>query len=287
MERFFAALLAGVMDGAVFGLIALGIVLVYKATRVLNFAMAEIGTVGIYVAWIQTTVGIPVFLAVLLALGTTAALGVGLERALRPLAEAPRLTVTVATLGAATALGFAQIITWGPDPHPAPELVSGSFVVGGIDLKPGRILALFVTAGLGIALYAFFKRTLFGLGVLASAQDITALKLMGLPFKAVSAFTWAAGGVLAALAGIILAPTIGAFHPFFMTLIFIPSLAAALVGGLTSLPGALLGGVVVGIAQNFAKFYLSGVSGVEFAAVFALMIAVLLLRPRGLLGAEA
>lgn len=289
MDRVVAAVLAGITDGATFGLVALGIVLVYKATRVLNFAQAEIGTIGIYIVWGLGTIGVPVVIAVLAALLIAALLGGAVEVALRPLAASPRLTVTVATLGVSTALGALQFLVWGESPRIPAVLVGGTpFSLAGVPFPAGRLVAMVVTGVLGAALYFFFKRTTFGLGVLASAQDLTALKLMGLPFNLVSGFTWAAGAVLAALAGIILAPTIGAFHPFFMTLIVIPSLAAALVGGLTSLPGAFVGGIVVGIVWNLAKFvWGASVPGVEFGAVFGLILVVLLFRPAGLLGAEA
>lgn len=288
MSRLVAAILAGITDGAAIGLVALGIVLVYKATRVLNFAQAEIGTLAIYLEWEMTRLGVPVLLSVIVALGAAAVMGSGVEFVLRPLASAPRLTVTVATLGAATFFGGVELLVFHPDPHSAPELIHGSaFTLADIDFRSGRVLAFFITAALGIGLYVFFKRTLFGLGVLAAAQDQKALRLMGLPLNIVSTFTWATGAVLTALAGMIVAPTIGSFTPFFMTLILIPSLAAALVGGLTSLPGAFIGGMVIGIAQNVSKFYFQAVPGAEFVAVFALMILVLLVRPNGLLGAEA
>ncbi|HVL32117.1 MAG TPA: branched-chain amino acid ABC transporter permease, partial [Actinomycetota bacterium] len=228
MDRLIAALLAGITDGASFGLIALGIVLVYKATRVLNFAQAEIGTLALYVEWELWRLGVPVFIALIVALVFAAAMGAGVEYVLRPLAAAPRLTVTVATLGIATFLGAYQILRFSTDPHNAPELAPGTlFTLGTTDFRAGRVLAFFVTAGLGLALYTFFKRSLFGLGVLAAAQDQKALQLMGLPLNTVSVFTWAAGAVLTALAGMILMPTIGSFTPFAMTLIMIPSLAAA------------------------------------------------------------
>lgn len=289
MDLFFNAVLAGIAEGASFGLVALGIVMVYKATRVLNFAQAEIGTLSIYLTWEMTEVGIPVLVALIVALGAAAVMGGATELILRPLASAPRLTVTVVTLGIATALGAAQIVMFGPDPHVLPAVLDGTAVrIGLIDFTWMRVLALFLTAGLGIALFVFFKRTLFGLGVLAAAQDQTALKLMGLPFNQVSMFVWASGGVLTALAGIILAPVIGVFTPFFITAsIFIPALAAALVGGLTSLPGAFVGGLVVGIAQNLAKSYALQIPGSEFMAVFALITLVLLVRPQGLLGKAA
>lgn len=289
MERFVAAVLAGLMDGAAFGLIALGIVLVYKSTRVLNFAQAEIGTIAIYVVWELTVLGVPVYLALAVSLLCAFAMGAGLEMIVRPVAQSPRLTISVLTLGVATMLGFFQFIVFGADPHPSPELVRGElFSVASIPFKSGRVLALIVTAVFGIALYLFFKRTLFGLGVLAAAQDQTALRLMGVPQNRVSLFTWAGGAVLTAIAGVILAPTIGAFHPFYLTLSLPSALAAALVGGLTSLPGAFVGGIAIGVIQNIAKFYWgTGVPGAEYVAIFGALILVLLVRPHGLLGAEA
>jgi branched-chain amino acid transport system permease protein len=292
MDRFINAVLAGVAEGATYGLIALGIVLVYKATRVLNFAQAEIGTFAIYVMWILTEppINLPVLLGVILALVFAGAAGAGTEYVLRPLTSSPRLTVTVATLGLGTVLGASQIILFGTDPHQIPAIIGGeAFAVGATGFVWGRILALLLAIGLGVALYIFVKTTLFGLGVLAAAQDQTALRLQGVPFNRVSVFTWSTGAVLTALAGIILAPVIGSVLPFWITQTFlVPSLAAALVGGLTSLPGAFVGGLIIGIAQNLAKFYVGDtVAGAEFVAVFALILVVLLFRPNGLMGREA
>lgn len=290
MDTFVAALLAGITDGAAIGLVALGFVIVYKATRVLNFGQAEIGTMAIYIEWNLVSAGLPVFLAILLAMVAAAGLGVLNERIFRPLATAPRLTVTVASLGITTILVAYQILRFGTDPRVAPELISGSlFQVPGLDVRYGRILALLATVAIGGALYVFFKATLFGLGVLAVAQDQTALRLQGLPLKRVSAFVWGTGAAVCALAGMIIAPTLGSFHPGFLTIALVPSaLAAALIGGLTSLPGAFVGGMAIGIVQNFTKFYVSpSIAGAEFFAVFAVMVLVLLFRPNGLLGAEA
>ena len=287
MGRLVAAILAGISAGASYGLIALGIVLVYKATRVLNFAQAEIGTIALYVVWELNSIGVPAPIAVLLALAIAGAMGAGLEVLLRPLASAPRLTVTVATLGVGTALGYLELMLFTFNPRSSPDLFSGSaFSLAHVDFKWAHIAALVVTAALGIGLYLFFKRTLFGLGVMAVAQDQKALRLMGVPLNKVSAFTWATGAVLSAIAGIILAQ-LGPFNPFFMTLVLIPGLTAALVGGLTSLPGAFVGGIAVGIAENIAKFSFGNTPGAEYVAEFALLVVVLLLRPQGLLGAEA
>jgi branched-chain amino acid transport system permease protein len=289
MEKLLAALLAGITEGSTYGLIALGIVLVYKATRVLNFAQAEIGTIAVYIEWELWRLGVPVPFAILPALALAVAMGAGTEYILRPLANAARLTVTVATLGIATALGAFEVIVFKPDPHNAPRIVGGVlFSAANVEVTRGLALAFFVTAGLGVALYFFFKRTLFGLGVLAAAQDEKALRLMGLPLNRVSMFTWGAGALVTALAAIILAPVQGVFTPFFMTLLLVPGLAAALVGGLTSMPGAFVGGIAIGLVNNFAKFYFGEkVPGAEYVGIWLVMVAVLIFKPNGLLGAEA
>jgi branched-chain amino acid transport system permease protein len=305
------AIVAGVTDGAVLGLMALGLVLVYKATGVLNIAQGEIGTVAIYIAWVGTSklgfttgrlgpterlsipipgLGLPIAAAALLALVFAALLGIAMERfVIRRLIDAPRLTLTVVTLGVSTMLGGLEFATWSERPQELRPLISGAGPrIAGIFVSPMRLLAIVVTIALGVALYLFFKRTLFGLGVLAAAQNAVSLRLTGMSLARVSMFTWASGGVLAALAGLILAPTIGLFHPFFMTLLLIPSLAAALLGGLNSLPGAFVGGLIVGVTQEVVRyFWASSVPGVEIAASFVLIMVILILRPRGLLGAEA
>lgn len=290
MDRLISAILAGVMDGAAIGLVALGFVIVYKATRVLNFGQAEIGTLAIYIEVSLVDVGVPVLIAVILAMAFAALLGVATEKLLRPLAEAPRLTVTVATLGVATVLGAFQLLRFGIDPRPAPELIGGTLAtVANFEIKYGRILAILITLAIGGALYSFFKKSLFGLGVLAVAQDQTALRLQGLPLNRVSAFVWATGAAVCALAGMIVAPTIGAFTPGFLTFTLVPAaLAAALAGGLNSLPGAFVGGMIVGITQALSKsFFGETLPGAEFIAVFAAMGAILLTRPEGLLGSKA
>lgn len=301
MDRFINAILVGVAEGATYGLVALGIALVYKATRVLNFAQAEIGTFSIYIAWALTNQAIdlpflpafnvPVFAGLVAALAFAAVAGASTEFMLRPLRGAAPLTITVATLGIATVLGAWQVLAFGADPQAnPPAMLSGrAFTLARTDFVWGRLIALFLAIALGFVLFAFFKRTLFGLGVLAAAQDQTALRLQGVPFNRVSMFTWASGAFLTALAALVLAPVIGAFHPLWVTATFlVPGLAAALVGGLTSLPGAFVGGLVIGIVQNLAKFYVGRqVAGFEFVAVFGAILLVLLFRPNGLLGREA
>jgi len=154
---------------------------------------------------------------------------------------------------------------------------------------PTSILSLVAVVAIAFGLAAFLRRTDFGLGVLAASQDPTMVRLVGVRLSRVSAFTWALAGGLGAVAALLIEPTIGVFAPGFMTQFFIRGLAAALLGGLTSLPGAFVGGLGVGLVEAFVgrAFVQSGVPGVRTMTVFALLVIVLLVRPAGLLGKTA
>jgi branched-chain amino acid transport system permease protein len=163
--------------------------------------------------------------------------------------------------------------------------------VAGVVILPTQELAVVVILVLGAALTAFLRFTDFGLAVMAAAQDATAVRLMGIPLSRVSAFTWAAGSGIAAVAALLISPSIGiGVAPGFLGGLFVSGLAAALVGGLTSLPGAFAGGLVIGIVE--AEAFRVGSSftalpGFQQMAVFGVILLVLLVRPQGLLGKHA
>lgn len=150
-------------------------------------------------------------------------------------------------------------------------------------------MSLVAVAVIALGLAAFLRRTDFGLGVLAASQDPTMVRLVGVRLSRVSAFTWALAGGVGAIAALLIEPTVGVFAPGFMTQFFIRGLAAALVGGLTSLPGAFVGGLAVGLVEASVGriFIQSGIPGIRTMTVFALLIAVLLVRPAGLLARPA
>jgi len=277
----------GIAAGAVYGLFALGLVLVYKATKILNFAQAEIGSFATFVAWgLITSWKFPWLLGALGGLLVAGALGLAFERAVvRPLIDAPRLTLVVATIGMGLLLAGLEFKIWGASPRIMPSPFHGDgLTLGNVTLPPARLLALGLTAVAAGASAWFFRRTTFGLAILAAAQDVVGVRLTGIRLRHLSAFTWLTSSVVGAAAGIVIALSLGAFAPTFLNGIMLLGFAAAVLGGMTSLPGALVGGIVVGITQAVVSHYWISVAGLVETVMFGAIVAVLLLRPRGLLG---
>lgn len=285
-------LVIGLVTGGIYGLLALGIVLVYRGSRVLNFAQGEIGTLALYVSWkISVDKGKPFWLGALAAV--LAAVGVGLlfERlVVRRMVDGSRLSVAVGTVGLLLFLIAVEFQAFGPGPRPPAKPISGKGVsLAGVNVSPTQMLALVVVAALGGGLALLLRRTDFGLGVLAAADDPVAVRLVGVRLAHVSAFTWGVGAALSAVAALLIAPTVGVFTPGFASEMFVKALAAALVGGLVSLPGAFVGGLVVGLIEAGALkvFADSSLPGINILSVFVLIVAVLLFRPQGIFGRAA
>jgi branched-chain amino acid transport system permease protein len=283
------ALISGFANGGVYALLAVGIVLVYRGSRVLNFAQGEMGTFGLFIAfWLIQQQHMPWLVGGIGAIACVALIGYLFERiVVRNMAEASRLTVAVATIGLLLLLFALELKIFGPSPRILrPPLAGLGVQVAGFYISPTQVLALLTAIGLGFALAAFLKKTDFGLGVLAAAQDTTATRLVGVKVNRVSAFTWALAGGVSAVAALLIEPTIGIFAAGFMTGLFVRALAAALLGGLTSLPGAFVGGVAVGVIEAVIgqRFVQSTFPGAQSVAVMLVIVLVLLIRPRGLLG---
>lgn len=286
------ALVSGVVVGGIYGLLALGIVLVYKGSRVLNFAQGEIGTFSLFIAWYLVDasqgLGLPWWAGASIAIAAAALLSAVFERfVVRRMGEATRLAVAVATVGLLLFLMSIEIQIWGSGPKFLAPPISGlGPEIGGVFVSPTQLLALGVAAVIGLGLTAFLRRSDFGLGVLAAAQDPAATRLVGVPLARVSMFTWVTAGVLGAIAALLVEPTIGSFTFGFMTRFFVFGLAAALVGGLQSLPGAFVGGLLIGLIDQIVQyqFIQSTIPGINVVVVFALILLVLLVRPQGLLG---
>ena len=287
------ALVIGIISGAGYGLVALGIVLIYKSSRVFNFAQGEFGTVAAYVLWRAHTLGVPYIPA--LALGLLAALLMGLltERLIvRPLFDAPRVTLLVATAG--VALLAISLELWIAEARPRfiqPALGRLDRVaLFGIQVSDQRLLVLAALLVLAVLLGLFFSRTHLGLAVLGVSQEAVATELMGISVRRLSSFTWGLAGVLGGLGGILTAPVVGSFAPGFLTTTaLIPGFTAAVLGGMTSLPGAFVGGVIVGVAQSLAVSSpaFRDIPGAGSVMVFVILVAVLAVRPQGLLGKAA
>ncbi|MHB8670957.1 MAG: branched-chain amino acid ABC transporter permease [Acidimicrobiales bacterium] len=284
-------LVLGLVDGGIYALLAVGIVLVYRGSRVLNFAQGEIGTLGLFVAWYLTTEqGLPWIVGAAGCVIVATAIGLVFERLIvRPMADSSRLSVAVATVGLLLLLLALGFRLFGESPRSVRGPTAGRGVVlASVVVSPTQMVALVVTLTVAIALAVLLRRTDFGLGVLAAAEDPVAIRLVGVPLSQVSAFTWGAGAAISALAVLLIEPTIGVFTPGFASELFVKGLAAALIGGLSSLPGAFVGGLVVGLveAEVTSASLTSSLPGIPTLAVFALILTVLLVRPRGLFGSR-
>jgi branched-chain amino acid transport system permease protein len=281
----------GVVYGAIYGLIAVGIVLIYRGTKVVNFAQGEIGTFSLYLAWFCTTRNhLPWVVGAGVAIGGAALIGMTFEFVVvRRMAGANRLSVAVATVGLAGLLAAVELKVWGVTPRTLRGPVGGiGWKVGDVYVSPTQVISVVVLAVTGVALALLLRSTDFGLGVLAAADDPTAVRLVGVPLSRVSSFTWGAGAALAAVAALLLEPTITVFAPDYAGRLFVAGLVAALVGGLSSLPGAFAGGIAVGVIETYVrdKTLTSSVHGLSTVALFVLILVVMLLRPNGLLGSR-
>jgi branched-chain amino acid transport system permease protein len=285
-------LVIGIFQGAVYGLLAVGLVLVYKGTRVFNFAQGEFGSVAAFVTFaLFENLGLPYAVAVAGGLAGAVLLGLMVERlVIRPLFDAPRITVLVATVGAALLIVQLTVLVAKPEPRVLSPAITGDPVTFfGVALLPQQFLILAALAGLAVALALFFSRTNLGLAVLATSQDAMATRIVGISVPRISRFIWGLAALLGGLAGILQAP-LNIFTPGFMTTTtLVPAFTGAVLGGMTSLPGAFVGGLLVGAAQNVGIFYLQqmGVPGASELTVFSMLLLVLLIRPQGLLGKEA
>lgn len=282
-------LVLGIIAGSIYALIALGIVLVYKASKVLNFAQAEIGTLSLYATYRLTVVDHqPWWIGALASIAAATAIGLAFEMlVVRRMLTANRVTVAVATIGLFLMVLAVEAQFWSGTIYILPPPIRGGGVgIAGVQVSGNEILAVAVVAAVAAGLAVFLRTTDFGLGVLASAEDPVAAQLMGIPRRRVSAFTWGSAGALSAIAILLIEPTVGVLAPGAFSNLFIFGLTAALVGGLSSLPGAFIGGLLVGVAEAEVKAHVtvSAVPSPNIAAMLVIVLAVLLLRPQGILG---
>lgn len=281
----------GVATGAWVGLVAVGIVLVYKSSRVLNFAQAEFGTLALYIYWaLVPEAGWPWPAGWAVALSAVTATAFAFERlVVRRMGEASKVALSVSTVGLFFLISAVEIKVWSPSPRLiTPPFGRGGTTLFGFVLTPMHLLAICLLAGVAVGLGFLIARTRAGLALLAVAEDADTARLMGVPYHRVAATTWAVAGALGALAGLVAGPLLGAFAPLSLTTdLFVPGLTAALLGGLTSLPGAFVGGIAVGIVQAELKTHLPSVIGIASYGMLGVTLLVLLIRPRGLLGREA
>ncbi|MCT9819720.1 branched-chain amino acid ABC transporter permease [Microbacterium sp. W1N] len=280
-------LVDGVATGAVYGALALAIVLVYRASRTLNFAQGELALLGAYVSWQCTAWGMPIWIALPVSMAALALLCVGLERVLfRPLVRRHQhLPLIIVSLGLMIALNAVIGWVWTYQTKEMPALFgAGSVASGGVAVSRQDIGIVAAVLVLALVLAAVFRFTRTGLRMRAAVSAPESAELSGVSTGRMMSLGWAMAGAIGALAGTLIAPELF-LHPGMMAPVLIYAFAAATLGGLDSPVGALIGGVIVGVVENLAGSYVPGVGG-ELKQIFALVIivAVLLLRPQGLFG---
>ena len=288
------SLVIGVITGAGYGLVALGLVLIHKSSGVFNFAHGEFGTVAVYTLYrVHDKIGVPLVPAMAVGLLASAAMAVATERiVIRPLFDASRVTLLVATAGVALLaislelwLGEARARTI----QPALGRLN-RVALFGIHVSDQRMLVLLALVLLAVLLALFFSRTNLGLAILAVSQEPVATELMGISVRRLSTFIWGLAGLLAGVAGMLTAGVNQSFTPGYLTTTaLIPAFTAAVLGGMNSLPGAFVGGIVVGVAQSLAVSVpaFHDIPGPGSVMIFVLLVVVLTLRPQGLLGKAA
>jgi branched-chain amino acid transport system permease protein len=282
----FQLAIAGISVGSIYALVALAIVIPFKASGVLNFGQGEMVTAGAYIALVLTTLALPYPVVLLLVLAIGAAGGILIERALiRPIIRAPEFTVVIATFAIGLLIKYAIQLRFGDSPAALDgPFGADPFVVA--DLRINRTSAWIFAAMLAVtfAVIAFFKYSRLGKAMRAVSINAEAARLMGIRVDAVWRWAWAISTAIGAFAGLLVAPVIGV-NPEIGTLI-LRGLVAAVIGGFTSVPGAIVGGLAVGLIETFSGVLVS--STFKNLVPFIILMLLLVFRPYGLFGvAEA
>jgi branched-chain amino acid transport system permease protein len=275
-------LIIGLISAGIYAMFAVGIVLVYRGTKVLTFAGGEVGTAALYVAaFLVTDHGAPWFVGAIAAVLVAALLGAAFEFFLvRRSVDADPVVTAILTVGLAVTLLATELRAFGASPKELAPPVKGGFEIDNVVVSPTQIAAIVTAAALGFGLQAVLRRTDFGLGILAAADDPAAVRLVGVPLSRIRLVLWSGSFGLAALAALLVEPTVGIITPGYASTLYLGGLTAAVIGGLTSLPGAVLGSVILGIAQAAAQRYLSdtGLAGLDYVVALVLLLVTLLGR---------
>ena len=286
---FINYLINGVSLGSVYAIIALGYTMVYGIAKMLNFAHGDIIMIGSYVVFVTvSSMGLPPVLGVLLAVAACTLLGVVIERvAYKPLRSASPLAVLITAIGVSYFLENAALLIFGADTRsftnvvtlPALKLAGGALTISGT-----TIVTFLACVVIMAALMLFIKKTKAGQAMLAVSEDKDAAQLMGVNVNATISLTFAIGSGLAAVAGVLFCSAYPTLTPYTGAMPGIKAFTAAVFGGIGSIPGALIGGILLGVIEILGRAYIS--SQLSDAIVFAVLIIVLLVKPSGILGKQ-
>lgn len=289
MLQFLQLTISGAAIGCIYALIALGFVLIYKATETVNFAQGDLMMIGGFVGLTAMAVaGLPFWLAFALTIVVMILFGMGTERlVLRPLLGQPAFTVIMMTIGLGyLARGVVTMIPyWGTETHTLPVPWKDQvFWLGGegtgLVVSVEHLVIILATVAMVALLYLFFRYTRLGIAMQATSQNQLAAFYMGIPVRRVNMLIWGLSAAICGIAGLLLAPI--TFVHANMGFVGLKAFPAAVVGGFGSIPGALVGGLIIGIVESLAGFYLP--EGVKDIAAYIVVLVMLVIRPNGLFG---
>ena len=284
--EFLSYLIIGISLGSVYAIIALGYTMVYGIAKMLNFAHGDIIMIGGYVSFVAvSSLGLNPWIAMVIAMAVCTLLGVLIERfAYKPLRQATSLAVLITAIGVSYLLQNAALLIWGANPKVYTPIISGTLNLFGGKLSVSYISLLTVAACIiiMIALTVFTSKSKLGKAMRACSEDKGAALLMGINVNRTISLTFAIGSALAAIAGVLLCSSYPTLMPTTGSMPGIKAFTAAVFGGIGSIPGAFIGGILLGVIEALAKAYIS--TQLSNSIVFAVLIIVLLVRPVGLLG---
>ena len=283
LDLFAQVTVNGIAVGAIYALVALGIVLIHKATEVLNFAHGDLLVLSAFTAWaLIERAGLPFWLVLPLVAVGIGVLAYGLDAVIvRRIAGQPQFAGVMLTIALAFMIRGGVSMGFGPDSRSYQTPWSGQTTeIAGIAMTELSLVIMGVALVIAVALWLFFSRTRLGVAMQAASQNQLAAYLNGVKVKQLNSLVWALGGVTAAIAGMFLAPA--TLVDTALWLITLKALSAIVLGGFGSLPGAVIGGVLIGLIEQYAGVYMP--DGFKDIAPYLVLIAVLILRPRGIMG---
>ena len=286
---FLQYLINGISIGAVYAIIALGYTMVYGIAKMLNFAHGDVIMVGAYASYCVTSyLGLPAIVSILVAVAVCTLLGIVIEGlAYKPLRGTPSLAVLITAIGVSYFLQNAAQLIFGSAPKNFKSIVSMKALTlfrGGLTITGEVLVTIAVCVAIMVGLTLFTSRTRMGKAMRAVSEDRAAAQLMGINVNQTISVTFAIGSALAAVAGVLLCSTVPTLMPTTGAMPGIRAFTAAVFGGIGSIPGAMLGGILLGIIETFSKAYIS--TQFSDAIVFSVLIIILLVKPAGLLGKQ-